>query len=62
LKKHIAIEVAEMIFDQFKGSWEVKYNETNIAAKKLWNKVCAKYSPRKINLNKSETVLSFSVK
>ena len=61
-KKHIAMEVAEMIFDQHKGSWEVKYNEANIPAMKLWDKVCAKYSPRKIHLNELETVLSFSVK
>ena len=50
-KKHIAMEVAEMIFDQYKGSWKVKYNETNIAANKLWNRVCAKYNPRKIHIN-----------
>ena len=61
-KKHIAMEVAEMIFNQYGGSWEVKYNETNIAANKLWNKVCEKYSPRKIHINESETVLSFTVK
>ena len=51
-----------MIFNQHEGSWKVKYNETNIAAKKLWNKICAKYSPRKININKTETILVFSVK
>ena len=51
-----------MIFDRYKGSWEVKYNEANIPAKKLWNKMCAKYNPRKIHINESETVLSFSVK
>ena len=60
-KKHIAMDVTEMIFNQYKGSWEVKYHEMNIAAKGLWNKVCAKYSPRKININETETVLSFSV-
>ena len=61
-KKHIAMETIEMIFDRYKGSWEVKYNEANVPAMKLWNKVCAKYSPRIIHLNELETVLSFSVK
>lgn len=61
-KKHIATEAAEMIFEQLKGFWEVKYNENNIAAKKLWNKVCEKYAPRKIHISDAETVLSFSVK
>lgn len=61
-KKHIAMETVEIIFNQYKGSWEVKYSEANIPAMKLWNKVCAKYGPRKIHLNELETVLSFSVK
>lgn len=46
-KKHIATEAAEMIFEQLTGFWEVKYNENNIAAKKLWNKVCENMLPKK---------------
>ncbi len=61
-RKHIAKQAVEIIFSQHKGSWEVKYNEANISAMKLWNKVCEKYSPRKIHLNELETVLSFFVK
>lgn len=61
-KKHVATEAAEMIFSQNKGRWEVKYNENNVAAKKLWNKVSEKYSPRKIKLSHCETVLAFLVK
>ena len=61
-KKHIAMDVADMIFNRHKGSWEVKYNEMNVPAKSLWNKVCAKYNPRKINISEAETVLTFSVK
>lgn len=60
-KKHIASKAVEMIFNQYKGSWEVKYNEKNIAASKLWNTMCGKYNPLKIHLNEFETVLSFSV-
>lgn len=42
-KKHIATEAAEMIFAENRGHWEIKYNESNVAAKRLWNKVSAKY-------------------
>lgn len=58
-RKRFAKTAAEMIFDQFEGCWEVKYNEKNIAAKKLWNNVTEKYCPRVIRLNDTETVLSF---
>lgn len=61
-KKHVATEAAEMIFSQNKGHWEVKYNENNVAAKQLWNKVSEKYNPRKIKLSHCETVLAFWVK
>lgn len=60
-KKHIATKAAEMIFSQYKGHWEVKYNNANAAAKKLWNQVSAKYHPETINLNENETVLAFCV-
>lgn len=57
--KHLAIKAAEMIFERFKGRWEVKYNEKNTAAKALWNQVTERYRPKKIYLNDTETVLSF---
>lgn len=59
-RKHFAKSAAEMIFNRFKGNWEVKYNETNTAAKALWNKVTEKYRPKKTALNDTETVLTFS--
>lgn len=58
-RKHLAIKAAEMIFEQFKGNWEVKYNEKNIPAKALWNIVTEKYNPQLTRLNDTETVLSF---
>lgn len=58
-RKHLAKTAAEMIFDQFEGCWEVKYNKKNTAAKKLWNNVTGKYCPKVIHLNDTETVLSF---
>ena len=58
-KKHIAIHAVKLIFEQYKGNWEIKYNEKNTAAKNLWTKVTEVYSPRSIKLNDEETVLSF---
>ena len=58
-RNHLAIKAAEMIFEQFKGNWEVKYNEKNIPAKALWNKVTEKYHPQLTRLSDTETVLSF---
>lgn len=57
--KHIALKAIEAIFKQYKGSWEIKYNEKNLPAKNLWNKVCEKYNPDKTHLNEYEIVLSF---
>ena len=58
-RRRLALRAAEMIFERFKGRWEVKYNEKNTAAKALWTKATAKYRPRKTHLNETETVLSF---
>ena len=58
-RKGLATKAAETIFGRFKGSWEVKYNEKNVAAKTFWNKVTAKFNPTKTALNDVETVLSF---
>ena len=59
-RKHLAEKAAEMIFERFKGCWEIKYNEKNIAAKTLWNKATEQYFPKVTRLNDTETVLSFS--
>lgn len=58
-RKHLAKKAAEIIFERFKGNWEVKYNEKNTAAKALWNKVTEKYRHQMTRLNDTETVLSF---
>ncbi len=57
--KHLAVKASEMIFERFKGTWEVKYHEKNMPAKALWSKATEKYRPRKIRLNDTETVLTF---
>ena len=58
--RHLASEAANLIFERFKGRWEVKYNEENAAARRLWNQVTAKFNPCKEHLNDIETVLLFS--
>ena len=58
-RRRLATEAAEMFFFNFRGNWEVKYNEKNKAAKELWTKVTAKYQPQKKQLNDTETVLCF---
>ncbi len=59
-RRHLAFDVATIILEKHPGQWEIKYNEKNIAAKRLWNKVAAPYSPEVVHLNNEETVLLFT--
>ena len=61
-RKHYALDAARMILTEHPGKWEIKYNEKNTAAKKLWNTVLAPYKPLIHHLNEVETVLVFEVK
>ena len=60
-RKHFAAETAGAILKSHPGKWEIKYNEKNCAAKKLWNAVTSEYAPEKVRLNEEETVLVFEV-
>lgn len=60
-RKGYAAESARLIFSEYKGKWEIKYNEKNKAAKALWTEVTAPYNPRVHHLNELETVFEFSV-
>ena len=60
-RKHFAHDVANMILARHPGEWEIKYNENNSGAKKLWNIVAALFKPEVHHLNEEETVLSFNV-
>ena len=60
-KNGYAKEAVNLIFDQFKGKWEIKFNEKNHAAKKLWTTVAAPHCPRVYRLNEEETVLTFEI-
>ncbi len=58
-RKHLALDAANMILDKHPGQWEIKYNEKNVGAKKLWNTVAVPFEPEIHHLNMEETVLSF---
>ena len=59
-RNHFAIEAARLILSTYHGKWEIKYNEKNTAAKNLWTKVTAEYSPSIYHLNDLETVFEFN--
>lgn len=58
-KKHIGKCAAELILKTYKGRWEIKYNEKNVGARVLWNKITDSYHPVKHRYSTDETVLSF---
>jgi predicted acetyltransferase len=58
-RNHLATKAISVIFEKYRGKWELKYTEKNTAAKALWTKVTEKYKPHKTKLNDSETVISF---
>ena len=58
-RNHFALETAEMILSKHPGKWEIKYNEKNDKARKLWTRVTAPYNPEKYHLNEEETVFVF---
>lgn len=61
-RKHMALDAVRMLLDKHPGKWEIKYNEKNVGAKKLWNAVVAPYEPKVHHLNEEETVLAFTVR
>ncbi len=58
---YLAIETAKMNLEKNPGKWEIKFNEKNNGAKKLWSTLSAPYSPEMHHLNEEETVLVFEV-
>ncbi|MBQ7715741.1 MAG: GNAT family N-acetyltransferase [Clostridia bacterium] len=59
-RKRLAVDAVNALLEKHHGQWEIKYNEKNIAAKRLWNKIAAPYSPEVYHLNDEETVLLFT--
>ncbi len=60
-RRHYALEAARVILSSYPGHWEIKYNEKNTGAKKLWTAVTEPYSPKVYHLNDAETVFEFTV-
>ncbi len=58
-KKYYAVDAVNLIFSKYHGKWEIKYNEKNIGAKKLWTGITKQYAPEVYHLNEEETVLEF---
>ena len=58
-RRHFARDAALLILSSFPGRWEIKYNEKNLPAKKLWTSLAAPYRPGVHHLNEEETVLAF---
>lgn len=60
--KHLASQAVKLIFDRFKGSWEIKFSDNNLAAKRFWTQITAKYNPTLTHLSEAQTVLEFIVR
>jgi predicted acetyltransferase len=60
-KQHIGKCAAGLILKTYRGRWEIKYNEKNIGAKALWNKITASCHPVRHRYSEDETVLSFQI-
>lgn len=58
--RHLAYEAINLLLASHPGRWEIKYNEKNHPAKKLWHQVTAPYHPQIIHLNEWETVFAFT--
>ena len=58
-RKHFALDAARMILARHPGKWEIKYNEKNSKAKKLWTMVTEPFHPQVVHLNEEETVFVF---
>lgn len=60
-RRHVALDTAKLILSQHPGKWEIKYNEKNYGAKRLWNTLVGSFNPEIYHLNEEETVLAFTV-
>ncbi len=60
-RRHVALDTAKLILRQHPGKWEIKYNEKNHGAKRLWTTLTEPYNPEIHHLNEEETVLEFTV-
>ena len=59
-RKHYAIDAVHLLLSNYHGKWEIKYNEKNTGAKKLWTTITAPYFPVIYHINEEETVIEFT--
>lgn len=59
-RKHYAVAAADLILSTYPGKWEIKFNEKNTGAKKLWTLVTKDFNPVVYHINDEETVLEFA--
>ena len=60
-RNHFMIDATHLIFKDYKGIWEIKYNTKNEKAMKLWNKITKEYNPEVIIYSENERVLRFTI-
>ena len=53
-------DAINVLFNMYKGNWEIKYHKKNKIAKKLWNDVTCKFNPKRIKYSENEVVLKFN--
>lgn len=58
-KRGIAQKAAELLYSQYPGKWELKFNLSNISAANFWLKSTEKFKPVVYELEDNEQVLSF---
>ena len=58
-KKGYATKAVNLIFESFKGEWEIKYNINNLPAKNFWSKITKKFNPTVHVFSENERVLYF---
>lgn len=58
-KRGIAQEAVELLYSQYPGKWELKFNVCNIPAANFWMKSTEKFKPVIYELENNEKVLAF---
>lgn len=58
-KRGIAQKAVELLYSQYPGKWELKFNLSNTLAANFWTKSTEKFKPVVYELEDNEQVLSF---
>jgi hypothetical protein len=55
------LAAAKQILKAHPGQWEIKYNEKNLAGKRLWHTMTALFQSEACHLNDEDTVLGVNL-